>query len=216
MCAAVEVEPSGVSTGSVLHSGTSKWKHAYGNATKSAKLSSSGNNEIPKHGSESETFEERTDKDAEEGMDPEERNALLRWQRRQEFARWIAAERLAKADADEDPPPDPAEERLLDRLSAAVVEEEPPIDFGHDLHLSVEEREYMDSRVKEELAKIPRVSQASPSLEGLLFAEMFDKPDVFSSWVISRSYTHQGGRRTYLGLEAMQIRCPLYELICSA
>ncbi|CDJ53923.1 calnexin, putative [Eimeria brunetti] len=123
---------------------------------------------------------------------PEERSAQLQWEKRQELARQIAAWRLINRDTDDDPPPDPTEERLLERLSASVVADEPPIDFGHDLHLSAQERDHMDSRVKEELAKIPRVSQASPSLEGLLFAETFDRPDVFGSWVVSGSYTHPG------------------------
>ncbi|CDJ34400.1 calnexin, putative [Eimeria mitis] len=147
---------------------------------------------MSKPGSKTEALLETTDSFAEDGMVPEEHSALLQWKKRRDLARWIAAEKLIDADADEDPPPDPAEERLLDRLSASVVSEDPPIDFGHDLQLSVQEREYMDSRVKEALKKIPRVSHASPSLEGLLFAETFDRPDVFGSWVISSSYTHPG------------------------
>ncbi|CDI85220.1 calnexin, putative [Eimeria praecox] len=184
---------AGVDSGLPSHGWLSEGKPAHENARESTKSRSLlGHYENAKLDSETEAFVESPDNDAEDSVVPEERSALLQWKKRQQIARWIAAGRFRNADADEDPPPDPAEERLLDRLSAPVVAEEPPIDFGYDLHLSVQEREYMDSRVKEELAKIQRASQDSPSLEGLLFAETFDSPDVFDSWVMSASYTHPG------------------------
>lgn len=108
--------------------------------------------------------------------------------------------------ADEDPPPDPVTKRLLARMSAAVTVEERPIDFGHDLLLSPEEKEYMDRFVFVELSKIPVMPYTAPAVEGLLFAETFDREDVFDTWIVSRSSTHSGNHNVLSNQEKMTER----------
>lgn len=110
----------------------------------------------------------------------------------QSHANYFAVNPSQNQSADEDPPPDPVTKRLLARMSAAVTVEQRSIDFGHGLLLSPEEKEYMDRFVFAELSKIPIMPYIAPVVEGLLFAETFDREDVFDTWIVSKSSTHSG------------------------
>lgn len=128
-----------------------------------------------------------------EGVTSAELTELLQWRNRQALARRLATERLLNQNDDEDPPPDPTEQRLLSRASeGAAGPVEAALDFGHGLSLGAEEKKEMHRRVQAELAKIPKVPHFNPTAEGLLFLETFNRPDVFSSWLVSTRRTHPG------------------------
>ncbi|KAL8269963.1 hypothetical protein Esti_006121 [Eimeria stiedai] len=116
-----------------------------------------------------------------------------RWQRGRRLCKQLWIEGHVSQGGSEDLPTRVGRKRVSNsEFEWAGDAAEASVDFGHNLILSSEEKVEFRCRVEEELRKIVKVSHFAPSKSNLLFAETFERADVFDTWIASNSRTHPG------------------------